>query len=253
MRKRLIVFLTCQRSGSSVTAGCFHRLGMSLGPFPLFGASEGDPLGFCEAAPFLELNQRLYKATYGFREDAVDYRLAGQILYNRRVLLPDLRHLPEDWIREGIGLVQRLVESGEISGFKHPAAALFWDYWTHVLSHFPEIALHLVFLLRSPQAIASSYARRSRRGERIEDVLGVVAAYYARLLHIRKTWNGPAAMVRFGRAEYQSDLQSAVERCGLAWDETQFASHFDPARIHCEDERGSHPVERIYERLLEWC
>jgi|LSQX01.1.fsa_nt_gb hypothetical protein len=253
MRKRLIVFMSCQRSGSSVTAGCFHRLGMSLGPFPLFGASDGEPLGFCEALPILEIDHRLHRATYGFQEDGIDYRLAGHILYNRRILLPDVRQLPEEWIREGIGVIQRLVESGEISGFKHPAAALFWDYWAHVLSHFPEVALHLVFLLRAPRAIASSYLRRNGRGGKIDDVLDLVAAYYWRLLQIRKTWSGPAAVVRFDPALYQADLQAAVERCGLAWDEALFAPYFDPARIHCEDQGGNHPVERIYEQLLEWC
>ena len=50
-----------------------------------------------------------------------------------------------------------------------------------------------------------------------------------------------------------ANLQAAVERCGLAWDEALFAPYFDPARIHCEDQGGNHPVERIYEQLLEWC
>lgn len=251
MRKRLIIFMTCQRSGSSVTAGCFHRLGMSLGPFPLFGASQREPEGFCEAMPILELNQRMHKAIYGFREDAIDYRLAGQILYNRNSLLPELRQLPSEWIREGIHLVQTLVQSGVVSGFKHPAAALFWDYWNHVLSHFPEVSVHLVFAIRSPHAIASSYVRRSKRPQRIEDVLDLVAGYYSRLLHIRKAWNGPVSVVRFLPEQYRTDLQSAVESCGVRWDEAVFADHFDPARMHYDGQRVNHPVEDMYEQFLQ--
>jgi len=250
VRKHLYVFMTCQRSGSSATAGYFHRLGMSLGPFPLFGASENDPLGFCEAMPVFELDQRMHRAIYGFQDDAIDYRLAGEIVHNRNMLLPEVRQLPEEWVREGIHIVQTLVQSSEISGFKHPATALFWDYWHHVLSHFPEVAVHLIFTIRSPYAIASSHVRRAQRPQRVEDVLNLLAAYYSRLIHIHRTWNGPKTVVHFSAEHYPTSLRAAVESCGLSWDENLFREHFDVSRIHHNDQKVNHPVEEMYETLL---
>lgn len=250
MRKRLIVFVTCQRSGSSATAGYLHRQGMSLGPFPLFGVTEDEPKGFCESLPITQLNHRMHRAIYGFQDDTIDYRLAGHIVNNRRLLLPDLRQLPNDWIREGIHLTQAIVQSGDVSGIKHPACVLFWDFWNHVLSHFPEVSVHLIFMMRSPYSIASSLMRRGQRMQPPEDAFDLIAAYYSRFLHIRKSWKGPAHAVRFSTEHYQADLKSAVENCGLCWNEAAFADHFDTDRIHHEEQRVSHPVEEIYEGCL---
>lgn len=250
MRRRLIVHLGCRRGGANVTAACFHRLGMSLGPFPLVGASNSDPLGRCEALPIADLDRRLHKAIYGFPEEGVDPRLAGHILFNRSKLLPDLRQLPNEWIREGVHRIQTLVQSAEISGFHQPTAALFWDYWNHVLSHFPEVSVHLVFTVRAPRAIASTYVQNGSPVQRVEDVLDLLAAHHSRLAHVRKTWGGPSAVVRFSQEHYGADLRSAVTACGLRWDEAAISECFDPARIEGAAPKVNHPVEQMYEQIL---
>ena len=42
-RKTLIIILCMHRSGSSVLTSILHRLGMSLGPYELLGASQSNP------------------------------------------------------------------------------------------------------------------------------------------------------------------------------------------------------------------
>jgi len=46
---KLIVFVTCQRAGSSISSENFYQHGMSLDSFDMFGASPERPRGFCEA------------------------------------------------------------------------------------------------------------------------------------------------------------------------------------------------------------
>ena len=43
---KLIVFVTCQRTGSSISAEIFHQHGMSLGPFHFFMAKPENPVVF---------------------------------------------------------------------------------------------------------------------------------------------------------------------------------------------------------------
>lgn len=224
---------------------------MSLGPFPLAGASEHDPLGRYEAAPMLDLGQRLHIATYGFPEETIDYRLAGHILFNRRQLLPDLRQLPNEWIREGIYHVQTLVGSGSVSGFKQPTTALFWDYWNHVLSHFPDVSVHIVLTVRSPHAIASSYLAHDARSRRIEDAYDLIAAYYSSLVQVQESWKGPLSVVRFTPEHYAGDLRTALEACGVPFDESAITGAYDPARIGGESLKVDHPVEGMYELFLD--
>ena len=163
--KKLIVFVTCQRTGSSISASLFYHHGMSLGPFALFQGGPNRPHGVCEAMPVFRLNRTLHRIVYGFEEDGIEYGRAGKIMKERNEITLDVGTLPPGLIDHGIETIRFLTSGVPIAGFKHPATVLFWPYWQHVFSRFPELEVIPVFLLRPPTGIAASYARRARRPE----------------------------------------------------------------------------------------
>ena len=65
----LVIILSMHRSGSSLTASVLQRLGMSLGPFELMGASPSNPHGHFEAMPICELNRQVQGLFHGFIDD----------------------------------------------------------------------------------------------------------------------------------------------------------------------------------------
>ena len=56
--KKLVVFFSMHRSGSSFSARLFQRLGLSLGPFKLVPGNRANPYGHFEASPFVAVNSR---------------------------------------------------------------------------------------------------------------------------------------------------------------------------------------------------
>ena len=147
---KLIVFVTCQRTGSSISAEIFHQHGMSLGPFPFFMAKPENPRGFCETMPIFRIDHDLHQRVYGFREDSIPYIRAGRMMKERNDIPLDIDALPSEIINRGVKAIRRLTEGVSLAGFKHPASVLFWDYWQHVFLQFPHLKIIPVFLLRPP-------------------------------------------------------------------------------------------------------
>ena len=247
--KKLIVFLSCQRCGSSFTARYFHHLGMTLGPFEMFQSTHDRPLGLCEAMPIFHIDHQLHIATYGFQEDMLDYHLAGQIMKNRDILLPNISQIPYEWLEKGKNVLESLIRSSDLSGFKHPAALLFWFYWDYLLSQFHDLNVHLIFLIRPPSAIASSYARRITRPD-IEGTLNeLIEVYFVKQLRLFHSWPGKKNIIRFTDTFFQHDLEKAVQDCGLTWDSKLFFKLFDASTTRDLTIRVDHPVQQRYDEL----
>jgi hypothetical protein len=253
MMRKLIVFTTCQRTDSSITAEIFHRHGMSLGQFSFFQATPEKPLGLCEAMPIFQIDHTLHRIIYGFGEDSIHYELAGRIMKNREFLRPDIGQIRHDFIGHGIETIQNLVTNSPISGFKHPASALFWFYWQHVFSRIPDLEIHPIFLLRPPNGIAASYARRAHRPEFQNAMFDLIEIYLNRMLEIYQNWHGSKNIIRFTDEHYQSDLQTAIENCGLQWNKKIYEQNYQASATVQIDDLINHPVQKLYDLWLTHC
>jgi len=251
--KKLIVFLTCQRCGSSVTADIFRRHGTSFGPFPFFQATPENPYGLFEAMPIFEIDHTLHRVIYGFSEDSIHYGLAGHIMKNRDLLRPVVRQVHPELIRNGRETIRQLVSTGPISAYKHPASVLFWFYWDHVFSGIPDLKVHPVFLLRPPSGIAASYARRAKRPEWEPFLYDLIYVYLARMLEVFRNWPGPKNIVRFTDEHYYNDLRIVIDQCGLTWDANHYESGYHPSATERIDKPVAHPVQSLYEHWLSLC
>ena len=251
--KKLIVFLTCQRCGSSVTADIFRRHGVSFGEFSFFNAAPENRYGWYEAMPIFEIDHILHRVIYGFREDSIHYELAGTIMKNRNLLRPTARQIHPELIQQGRAVIQRLVSAGQISAYKHPASVLFWFYWTHVFSGIPELEVHPVFLLRPPSGIAASYARRAKRPEWEPSLYDLIHVYLARMLEVFRGWSEPKSIIRFTDEHYRDDLRVAIEQCGLTWNESRYESGYRSTATEQIDKPVGHPVQALYEHWLSLC
>jgi hypothetical protein len=251
--KKLIVFLTCQRSGSTVSAGIFRRHGVSFGSFPFFNATPENHYGLYEALPILDIDYVLHRIIYGFQEDSLQYEWAGIIMKNRDILRPSARQIHPELIREGREVIQRLVSTGTMSAYKHPASVLFWFYWSHVFAGIPDLKIHPIFLLRPPSGIAASYARRANRPDWEPFFYDIIHVYLVRMLEIFQDWTGTKSIIRFTDEHYQNDLRIAIEQCGLVWDDVHYASEFRASATEQIDKTVDHPVQSLYEHWLSHC
>ncbi|MCL2119658.1 MAG: hypothetical protein FWH27_14675 [Planctomycetaceae bacterium] len=244
--KKLIVFLSCQRCGSSFTARYFHHLGMSLGPFEMFLGAPDQPLGYCEAIPICDIDHQFHIVAYGFREDTLDYHLAGHIMKNRDILMPGISQIPYEWLEEGKNVLESLICSSDLTGFKHPVVLLFWFYWDYLLSQFHGLGIHLIFLIRPPSAIASSYARRFSQPKALCDLIEV---YFVNQLRLYHSWQGKKNLIRFTGVFFQHDFEQAVQGCGLTWDSGLFSQLYDASTTCDKTIKLDHPVQRRYREL----
>ena len=250
---KLIVFLTCQRCGSSVTADIFRRHGVSFGPFPFFLAAPENPYGVYEAMPIFDIDHVLHRVVYGFPEDSIPYELAGHIMKNRDLLRPTARQIHPELIGKGRETIRRLLSTGPITAYKHPASILFWFYWEHVFSGIPDLQIHPVFLLRPPSGIAASYARRAKRPEWEPFLYDLIHVYLVRMLGVFQSWTGPKSIVRFTDTNYRDDLRIAIEQCGLTWDVTHYESGYRSSETERIDKPVDHSVQSLYEHWLSLC
>jgi hypothetical protein len=251
--RKLIVFVTCQRTGSSISAEIFYRHGMSLGPFSFFQTTPEKPLGLCEAMPIFQIDHTLHRIIYGFDEDSIHYKLAGQIMKNREWLRPTINQIKPDLIEHGKQVIQSVIETSSVSGFKHPASSLFWFFWNHIFSQLPDLEVYPIFLLRPPSGIAASYARRANKSEFQNAMLDLVEIYLLRMLEIYRNWNGQKSIIRFTDKNYQNDLQTAITNCGLKWDEDIYKQYYQSSVTVEINEQVNHPVQGLYEHWLSYC
>ena len=263
MTKKLIVFLTCQRSGSSVTAELFHHFGMSLGTYRFHEQTNQRPLGCLEALSVVQIDQELHRLIYGFGEDALghtpghkyvpDYKRIGAIMKNRDGLRPDLSQISPHLIQRGEKTVRTMLGRPETThyGVKHPAMCLFWFYWQHVFSRIPDLEIHPVFLLRSPSGIAASYARRATVPKVEHDMYDLIEVCLRRQMEIYWGWQGRKNIIRFDDKHYVNDLKRAIGDCGLVWNAETFLSVFQREKTMAIDYPVDHPVQEVYDRWLQ--
>jgi len=109
---------------------------------------------------------------------------------NRDMLLPGISQIKYDWVEAGADVLRRLIHSSDLTGFKHPATLLFWYYWDHLLSRFHDLEVHLVFLIRPPSAIASSYARRINQPGIEATLYDLIEVYFVKQLRLFHSWSG---------------------------------------------------------------
>ncbi len=247
--RTLVILLSMHRSGSSLTASVLQRLGLSLGPFELIGASPCNPHGHFEAMPVYELNRRVQERFHEFpddiplNQDGLRHFVATQGAWD------STQAIPREWLTEGRHLVASLLESGIVSGFKDPRTILAWPFWRLVFEAFPEVRVVPVVLLRSPHEIAMSLCTRSEGEYGYLACLDVVAVHLRRLRAVVNEWEAPVPIVRFGTGEYLSDLAGAARVCGLAWDATVARAHIDETCIHHTPATVVHEAQSIYHVL----
>ena len=250
---KLIVFLTCRYCGSSVTADIFRRHGTSFGQFPFVQATSEKPYGLYDAAPILEIDRILHRVIYGFPEDSIHYKLAGNIMKNRDLLRPTARQVHPELIRRGRETIRELVSTGTISAFKHPTSVLFWFYWEHVFSGVPDLQIHPIFLIRPPSEIAASCARYADRSEWEPFFYDLIHVYFGRMLEVFRGWTNPKSIVRFTDEHYCDDLRLAIDQCGLTWEASHFESSYQSSKIKRIDKPVDHPVQSLYKHWLSHC
>jgi hypothetical protein len=247
--RSLLIVLSMHRSGSSLSTGILQALGMSLGPFELLGANSGNPHGHFEAHVILELSRSVQMLAYGFPEDLPDSPETLSRFLETNGRWDESVEIPQELVDRGRSLIQTLIDSGRISGFKDPRTVLIWPFWQQVLSAFPGLRVLPVVLLRSPHEIAMSLFTRSKGEHDYKSCLEVTAVHLGRLGSIVDQWPVPVPRVRFGGAHYASDLAEAARQCGLIWDPEQSERIFDHSCVHYTPATIAHLAQRLYDSL----
>ncbi|HEX3447739.1 MAG TPA: hypothetical protein VHS97_05770 [Isosphaeraceae bacterium] len=254
-QRTLVILLTMHRSGSSVATSILNRLGMSLGSFKLLGATPSNPHGHFEAIPILELNMDVQKLVYGFAQDlpeseeALDGFVASQAA-------TDWPEIPAHFLAKGRSIIENLLDSGKVSGFKDPRTVLLWPFWERVLTDFPTVRVAPVALLRSPHEIAMSLCSRSLVSGGVYaywDCLDMTAIHFRRLKKILDDWREPTPFVRFGSSSFLDDLAETARHCGLVWDAEKATEMLDAACIHYLAARVPHEAQHVYDSLCGQC
>lgn len=245
--KTLVTILCMHRSGSSLTANVLHRLGMSLGPFELLGPHESNKYGHFEPYPFIELTRQLQKQLLGFANEIPQSPEVLQGFCDREGRWESGESVPEAAIQRGRELLEELVESGAISGFKDPRTVLLWPYWKQVFSFFPGLRIVPLLVVRSPHEIAMSVFTRNCHA--YQDTLDVSAVHFKRMSSILEGWDGDHAIVRFDVETLGEDLRQAARTCGLKWRDKAFAEAFDARSKHHQPGLVTHPAQKLFERV----
>ena len=248
--RTLVVILCMHRSGSSLVANLLQRLGMSLGPFELLGASPSNVHGHFEAMPMYRLDQELLTQVFGFSEDIPQ---SPEVLH--RFCQCDGRwslessSVPEELFERGRTLIEQLVASGQVSGFKDPRVPLLWPFWSRVFAGFSGLRVVPLFLARSPHEIAMSIFMRSQGALAYGDALDVTAVHFRRLNGIVAAWPGESAVVRFDPRVFAQDLREAAKTCRLAWSEEALSQVYDASCKHHEPATVAHQAEELFCQL----
>lgn len=248
--RTLVVFLSMHRCGSSVTASTLRSLGMSLGPFSLMDAAPSNPHGHFEAIPFYLLNRKVQELALGFPDDLPASPDVLERFCKAQGVWPEGLRIPDELLEEGRSLVQTLINSGEVSGFKDPRTVLTWPFWTRVLEHFPDLRVVPVSLLRSPHEIAMSLVTRHNGWCGYWACLDVIAVHLRRQQAILANWPEPPPGLRFGDPSYWESLAEVSRRCGLTWDRNKAIDVFDHACVHHVPASVDHEAQEVFAALL---
>jgi len=251
--RTLVVVLCMHRCGSSFVANLLERLGMSLGPFDRFAPSEWNKHGYFEAVPFSALNDELQAQFLGFNGVGPGPPEVFHRFCQTEGRWPAEPPIPAEFLQRGRDLLERLVASGPISGFKDPRTVLTWPFWRRVLGEMPGLRVVPVMLARSPHEIATSLFLFSRGEIPYRQSLDLVEVHFKRMRAIRAELGGDVPLVRFDPHTLADEARGAAERCGLAWDEAVFHQVFDPACRHHEPSAVLHPAQAAFHELCGPC
>ncbi|MGD0901280.1 MAG: hypothetical protein ABR915_25915 [Thermoguttaceae bacterium] len=120
-QERTLVMVLCpHRSGSSFITNLLERLGMSLGPFERLPPSQWNEHGYFEALPLVCLNDQLQERFLGFRGDSPRSPEVLRRFCQTEGRWPTEQPIPDELLTRGRDLIDRLLASGPISGFKDP-------------------------------------------------------------------------------------------------------------------------------------
>jgi hypothetical protein len=247
--KTLVVILCMHRCGSSLVANVLQRLGMTLGPFELLGATEHNKYGHFEAVPFFHLDQQVLAQVFGFQDFPESAEAFRRFSERRGRWRLKTSPVTEEMLQRGRDLVEQLVGSGQVSGFKDPRVPLLWPFWSRVFAGFPGLRVVPLFLVRSPHEVAMSLFTRSRGDMAYRDALDLTAIHYRRLHDIRDRWDGERAMVRFDPRVFARDLRRAAEICRLDWSDALFSQVYDASCRHHEPAVVAHEAQRRFQRM----
>jgi hypothetical protein len=249
IRQTLVILLSMHRCGSSFTASVLQRLGMSLGPFELNEAAPSNPYGHFEAIPFLKLNRRVQEMALGFPDDLPTSPEVLARLRETQGVWPDGTQIPDELFVEGRSLIQSLIESGEISGFKDPRTVLTWPFWERVFNDFPGLRIVPISLLRSPHEIAMSLVTRRDGWVGYWPSLDVVAVHLRRQKAILERWGQPLRGLCFGSPSFLEILVEVTQHCGLAWNPNAVREAFDQSCVHQTPAVVSHEAQDLFDSL----
>ncbi|HEY1598103.1 MAG TPA: hypothetical protein VGG64_00775 [Pirellulales bacterium] len=247
--KTLVVILSMHRCGSSLTARLFQHLGMSLGPFELGEANDSNKYGHFEAQPFVLLNREFQLKQFGFEGDLPDDPDTFRRYCDRDGRWNSEDSISDEAIARGRGVVDRLMQSGTICGFKDPRTVQVWPFWQRVFEGLPALRVVPLFLIRGPHEIAMSLFRRSQGERDYAQALQVSAIHFRRMKDILDQWSGPAAVVQFEPQIYSLQARQAAELCGLLWSDTALAEAYDASCRHHEASTIDDPAQWAFEAL----
>ena len=247
--RTLVILLSMHRCGSSLTTQVLQRLGMSLGPFELIGAESTNPYGHFEALPFHSLNRRVQSLAFGFPDDLPDSpEVLEQFVGTKGRWNPDT-YIPDEFLVEGRSLIQTLLESGRVSGFKDPRTVLTWPFWEKVLASFPDVRVIPLGLIRSPHEIAMSLVARRGGWLGYWTSLDVIAVHFWRQQQILLSRQERIPSLCFGTPAYLETLEFAVKASGLTWDAAAVLEQFDSSAVHQLPAAVAHEAQELFEAI----
>ena len=248
--KTLVVVLSMHRSGSSLTTNVLQRLGMSLGPFDLLGATEFNKYGHFEAVPIYELDKELMQLLFGFTEDVPETEDLLQRFCESEGRWLAEEVIPESMYQRGRELIAQLIGSGSISGFKDPRVPLLWPFWNAVFRSFRDVRIVPVFTARTPHEVAMSIFTRSQGLLPYRAALDVAAVHFRRMNEIRSNWGPDHCLVRFDSSSFWHDLRQAADLCGLEWRSDVFLDIYDPKSRHQHPNLVAHHAHTRFQQLV---
>jgi hypothetical protein len=247
--RTLVILLTMHRSGSSLTTSIMRQLGMALGPFELERAHSSNPHGHFEAVPIFHLSRELQVLSHGFPDDLPVSEEGLRRFLTTRGAWDEQVQIPEDLLVRGRAIIESLLDSGRVVGFKDPRTVLLWHFWQRVLSAYPDVRVVPVLLMRSPHEIAMSLFTRSQAKYSYWSCLDVVAVHFDRLQTITREWSEPLPLVRFDPDHFLKDLEQTARHCNLDWDVSSAQGRIDLSCIHHSPTTVSHESQQLYESL----
>lgn len=158
--KTLLIVLGMHRSGSSLMAKTLESLGAELGD-QLLPPQPDNPKGFFEDVDIGMVNETMLY-------------LHGLAAHSIKPYSNKTQN-KEKLIEYGVELLLQKLEGKKIFCFKDPRTARNFSIWREVIDRLPNVAIHVVLIVRNPLSVAKSLEVRNG--------IDPMRAYYMWLLH----------------------------------------------------------------------